>query len=107
LAVSRISESSAMPDFDLRVSVSDFMYAGMNQLRGEIPLAEFFSTWLEIAWGHALEDSIKAHRDKTYQRLAMNTNGYQQASAAYKITVTMPNNVKPFPGNDVTRRSPA
>ncbi len=96
-----------MPELEIRLSVSDFTLEGMNQLRGDIPLPDFLGTWLEMAFGHAMEEFIRAHRDKTYQRMAIHTNGYQQAISATKITVTPANNVAQFPGNDVTRRSGA
>lgn len=92
-----------MPILEFRSQCSDVLFVQVEALRGDIPRHEFLMQALSIGIGHLQEEVLNQQRQRTYEKLAMNTNSYHRALELHKLEQpSTGGTVTPF-GQDVTR----
>ena len=92
-----------MPILEFRAQCSDTYFAQVEALRGTIALDEFLRQALAIGLGHLQEEVLNQQRQRAYESLALNTEGYRKALQLQKLErAPASGTVTPF-GNDMTR----
>ena len=92
-----------MPILEVRAQCSDAYFAQIEALRGTIALDDFLRQALSIGIGHLQEEVINQQRQRAYESLTLNTDGYRKALELHKLErAPTSGTVTPF-GSDMTR----
>lgn len=76
---------AATEELNVAVKVSRDYRATIEMLRGKIPLNEYLCAALMIGLGHLHEEAIQQHRQKIYERLASQSDGFNAARNAQTL----------------------